>query len=166
MGYLQDIWTARYFWLHLARAELKYKFRRSRLGLLWTMVNPLVLMLMIAFIFGNLFNIPMSEFAPYVFSGLIVWDFITGSVLGGCNSLLVSEPYIKQFKHPFAIYPLKTTLVNVVTFLIAFLGLAIWILFTNPGNLVMGFVVLPITTICLLILGWPIAILTSFTNLK
>src|SRR5690349_22600377 len=90
--YLRGIWTSRYFWLHLARAELKYKFRRSRLGLLWTMVNPLVLMLMIAFIFGNLFNIPMSEFAPYVFSGLIVWDFITGSVLGGCNSLLVSEP--------------------------------------------------------------------------
>jgi lipopolysaccharide transport system permease protein len=165
-NYLQGIWAARYFWLHLANAELKYKFRRSKLGLLWTMVNPLVLMLMIAIIFGNIFKVPMAEFAPYVFSGIIVWEFLVGSVIGGCSSLLMSEAYIKQFKHPLAIYPLKTTLVNITSFLIAFGGLALWILFTKPENLLIGLIVLPVTIICFAILGWPLAILTSFTNIK
>lgn len=164
--YLQGIWTARYFWLHLANAELKYKFRRSRLGLLWTMVNPLMLMLMITLIFGNLFNIPMQDFAPYVFSGLIVWEFVLGSALGGCNSLLVSEAYIKQFRHPLVIYPLKTALVQVAIFLIAIQAMFLWVLVTDPTNLLLSILTLPITAICFFLLGWPIAILTSSINLK
>lgn len=165
-AYLEGIWTTRYFWLHLAKAELKYKFRRSRLGLLWTMINPLMLMLMITIIFGNLFGIPMKDFAPYVFSGLIVWDFMLGNALGGCNSLLVSEAYIKQFRHPLVIYPLKTTLVQVSTFLIAIQALYLWLLVTAPANLLLGIVTLPLTALCLFLLGWPIAILTSSINLK
>jgi len=164
--YLLNIWNARYFWLHLARAELKYKFRRSRLGLLWTMINPLMLMLIISLIFGNLFDIPMKEFAPYVFSGLIIWEFVLGSTIGGCNSFLMSEAYIKQFRHPMAIYPLRTTLVNLSTFLIAIQALYLWILFTDPTNLLLSLVTLPITAVCLFLLGWPIAILTASINLK
>lgn len=164
--YLKDIWSARYFFLYLAGAELKYKFRRSKLGLLWTMINPLVLTGMMSFIFGNLLKIEMKEYAPYIFSGLIVWEFIHGSVIGGCNSLLASEPYIKQYKHPFAIYPLKTTLINISTFLIALSGLALWVLFINPSNLLVAMVSLPVSLICLVILGWPIATLSALTNLK
>lgn len=165
-NYFGRIWDSRYFWLHLAKAELKYKFRRSRLGLLWTMVNPLILMLMITVIFGNLFDIPMLDFAPYVFSGIIIWQFLQGVAMGGCNSLLVSEAYIKQFLHPMVIYPLKTTLVEVTTFVIAIQGLYLWMLFTNPANLGLGIITLPITVICFTLLGWPIAILTSSINLK
>ena len=164
--YLWGIWNTRYFWLHLARAELKYKFRRSRLGLLWTMINPLMLMLMITLIFGNLFDIPMQDFAPYVFSGLIVWEFVMGSAVAGCNSLLASEAYIKQFSHPMVIYPLKTTLVQVSTFLIAIQAMFLWLLATDPRNLLIGLFTLPLTTVCLFLLGWPIAILTSSINLK
>src|SRR5687768_11654197 len=138
MTYLQEIWSARYFWLHLARAELKYKFRRSKLGLLWTMINPLILSLIMAFIFSNLLKVSIRDLIPYVFSGLLVWEFLMGSVVGGCNSLIVSEPYIKQFKHPFAIYPLKTTLVNITSFSIAFLGLVLWIMILQPANLVVA----------------------------
>lgn len=165
-NYLRGIWEARYFWLHLARAELKYKFRRSRLGLLWTVINPLMLMLMITLIFGNLFDIPMREFAPYVFSGLIVWEFVLGSAIAGCNSLLVSEAYIKQFRHPMVIYPLKTTLVQISTFMIAIQALFLWLLVTDPTNLLISVLTLPITTACLFLLGWPIAVITSSINLK
>ena len=165
-NYLERIWSARYFYTYLARAELKYKFRRSRLGLLWTMVMPLVLTIMMTLILGNLLNVEMKDYAPYIFSGLLVWDFLMGSVVGGCNSLLVSEPYIKQYRHPFAIYPLKTTLVNITSFLIAIVGLAIWILFYKPMNLIVAIFALPVSALCLFVLGWPIATLTSFTNLK
>ena len=165
-NYLRGIWAARYFWLHLAQAELKYKFRRSKLGLLWTMVNPLVLTLMMALIFGNIFNVPMRDFAPYIFSGMLVWEFLISSVVGGCNSLLSSEGYIKQFKHPFAIYPLKSTLVNITSFLIALCGLALWMLFVHPANLLISTLFLPVTVICLFLLGWPLVILASFTNVK
>ena len=165
-NYLEEVWSARYFYIYLARAELKYKFRRSRLGLLWTMVMPLVLSLMMTVIFGNLLGIEMKDYGPYIFSGLLVWDYLMGCVIGGSNSLVISEAYIKQFRHPFAIYPLKTTLVNIASFCIAILGLVLWILFYQPANLLVAIFAVPISILLLFVLGWPIAILTSFTNLK
>lgn len=164
--YVKEIWSARYFFLYLAGAELKYKFRRSKLGLLWTMVNPLVLTVMMAFIFGNLLHTDMKDYAPYIFSGLVVWEFMAASVIGGCNSLIAAETYIKQYRHPFAIYPLKNTLINISTFLIALGGLAIWTLVTKPVNLLYALASLPLSLVCMVILGWPIATLTAFTNLK
>jgi len=130
------------------------------------MVMPLVLAMMMSLIFGNILGVDMKDYAPYIFSGLLVWEFLMGSVVGGCNSLLVSEPYIKQYRHPFAIYPLKTTLVNITTFLIAIMGLVLWILFYKPVNLLVAVFALPVSIVCLFILGWPIATLTAFTNLK
>lgn len=165
-NYIKGLWDSRFFWLHLAKAELKYKFRRSYLGLLWTVINPLILMVMITIIFGNLFEIPMGDFAPYVFSGIIVWQFLHGTAINGCNSLIVSEAYIKQCPHPMSIYPLKTTLVEIATFVIAIQGLYLWMLFSNPVNLWLGILTLPITVICLTLIGWPLAVLTSSINLK
>jgi len=89
-----------------------------------------------------------------------------GSVLVGGDSLLVSEQYIKQFKHPLAIYSLKTTVVNLASFLIALLGLILWILFVSPANLLISILALPLAVFFLFILGWPIALLTSFIKLK
>jgi lipopolysaccharide transport system permease protein len=165
-NYLEGIWQARYFYAYLARSELRYKFRRSKLGLLWAMVTPLVLALMMSLILGNILGVEMRDYAPYIFSGLLVWDFLMGSVIGGCHSLLGSEPYIKQFRHPFAIYPLKTTLVNISSFLIAITGLVLWILVYKPANLLVAVFALPISIVCLFLIGWPIATLTAFTNLK
>lgn len=166
LRYLQDVWAARYFWLHLASSELKYKFRRSKLGMLWTMINPLMLSLIMGVVFSNLLKISIVDFIPYVFSGLLVWEFLHNSVVGGCHSLIVSEVYIKQFKQPLAIYPLRTTLVNLVSFVIAFLALILWILVLNPMNLVVAIFAMPLSIVTLLLLGWPISILTSFINLK
>lgn len=164
--YLNGIWNARHFWRHLAQAELRYKFRRSKLGIIWTMIYPLLLTAMMAVVFGSLFKQPVREFAPYVFSGLLTWEFLVSSVIGGCQSLLVSEAYIKQYKHPFAIYPLKTNMVNIYTFLLALPGLALWILFIRPANLLVGLLAMPLSILLIFMLGWPIVLIVSFLNLK
>jgi len=64
------------------------------------------------------------------------------------------------------IYPLKTTLVQISTFIIAIQAMFLWVLVTDPTNLLLGILTLPITVFCLFLLGWPIAILTSSINLK
>jgi len=130
------------------------------------MLYPLLLTLMMAVILGSLFKVEVKNFAPYVFSGLIVWEFLVGSVISGCQSLIVSEAYIKQYNHPFAIYPLKTTLVNIYSFLLALPGLALWIFFLQPRNLLVSLAALPVSIILLFLLGWPIVLIVSFINLK
>lgn len=164
--YFVKIYNSRYFWIHLAKADLKYKFRRSKLGILWTFLNPLFLTLLMTIVFGTVFNIPYGEYAPYILSGLTVWELLTSSVIAGGNAILVGDAYIRQFNHPISIYPLKGALVNIVSFLIANISLIIWLLFSNPENIILGLVTLPLTTILYFLIAWPIVIIASFINTK
>lgn len=164
--YLKRIFNSRYFWLHLARAELKYKFRRSKLGILWTFLNPLLLTLLMSIVFGTVFKISINEYAPYILSGLIVWEMIVSSVVAASSSIIVSEPYIRQFNHPVSIYPLKAALVYIISFLIASFALSLWVLFLNPKNLFIGFISLPFTIILYFLIIWPICIISSLIGTK
>ncbi|GGG63322.1 ABC transporter permease [Paenibacillus radicis (ex Gao et al. 2016)] len=163
---LIKVYRTRYFWLHLARAELKNKFRRSKLGILWTFMNPLLLTLLMSTVFGTVFNMSFTDYAPYVLSGLIVWELISSSFIGGGYSILTGEQYIRQFNHPIIIYTLRSALVFTTTFAIAMTSLIIWMLFMNPENVVVGLVTLPLTTVLYFFLSWAITTIAGFTNAK
>ncbi len=165
-GYLHNIWSSRYFWLHLARAELRARFRRSRLGILWAILQPLLLTLLMAFVFGSVFRLPMSEFAPWVFSGILVWGFISAAVVAGCSSLLSAGPYIRQRKLPLAIYPLKNVLAAFVVFLLGIVGLALWVLVTQSSNFGLSWISLVPSLFLLFSLAWPLAIIAGLINTK
>lgn len=164
--YLSKVWAARYFTIHLIKADLKYKFRRSKIGLLWTMINPLALMLMISVIFSFLFKVPLVDFAPYVYSGLVIWNYLLSSTIIGSGALISSEAYIKQFNHPLLIYCLRANLVGLVSFLIEIVGLFLWYLFIKPHNLLFLLLQLPIILPFLFIFGLPLTIIASFLTLR
>lgn len=165
-SYLKRVWKAHYFWRHLANAELRTKFRRSSLGIFWAFLNPLLLTALLCLVIGGMFKQPWREFAPYVFSGLIVWEFVVSSVIAGCFSIMNAEPYIKQFNHPMAIYALKTVIVNFTTFLIGFAGLFLWIGVEMPNHIGISIISLPISFILLCLLGWPLSMIAALINTK
>ncbi|MGG4144503.1 ABC transporter permease [Paenibacillus algorifonticola] len=165
-GYMKKIYRTRYFWSHLVRAELKNKFRRSKLGILWTFMNPLLLTLLMSTVFGTVFNMSIVDYAPYVLSGIIVWELISGSFIGGGHSIMTGEQYIRQFNHPILIYTLKTALVFTITFVIAMISLLVWILFINPQNIILGIITLPLTTLLYFFMSWAITTIAGFTNIK
>ena len=164
--YGRKIWAARYFWYVLVTLELKWKFRRSRLGWLWAFLMPLMLTILLCVVMGAIFRLPFKEFAPFVFSGIIVWELLVSSLVGGCGSVLASEIYIKQQNHPLSIYSLKATLVNMLSFFIAFWGLVAWQLWYNPQNVLIGLASMPVTSVLLFLLGWPMATITGFVQVK
>lgn len=165
-NYVYKLYKTRYFWTHLVRSELKNKFRRSKLGILWTFMNPLLLTLLMSTVFGAVFNMSFSDYAPYVLSGLIVWELISGSFIGGGHSIMTGEQYIRQFNHPITIYTLRSALVFTVTFLIAMMSLAIWMIFINPANLIIGLITLPLTTLLYFLMSWAITTIAGYTNTK
>lgn len=164
--YLKKIYKSRYFWTHLSFADLRSKYRRSALGLFWSILQPLGLTLLLSFVMGKLFNSPITDYAPYVFSGIIIWDYIVGSAVAGCNSLINAEGYIKQVSHPLAIYPLRSALSLLINFLLAFVGFSIWVLLWKPENF--GFIwlhLIPAIAI-LFAIGLTFGTITAFINTK
>ena len=165
-GYVAELYRLRYFWLNLARSDLSNRFRRSKLGILWSMLTPLFLTIIIATVFGTIFNTPMLELAPFILSGVIVWDIIVSSFVGGSNAILSSEQYIRQASHPLSIYTLRWAIVTCATFLIALMSLIIWMLFVSPTHIWVGLVVLPLNLLVYLILSWSITTFSAFINTK
>jgi lipopolysaccharide transport system permease protein len=166
MSYLGDIWSSRHFWVHLSRSELRARFRKSRLGILWALLQPLLMTLLIAFVMGSVFGQSIKEFAPFVFSGILVWDFISVSVIAGSGSFIAAEAYIKQRKLPIIIYPLKLTITNSIMFSIGFLGLLGWAIIDGEHSLGAHTLSLLLVFPMLFIIGWPLAIISGFINAK
>jgi len=164
--YLYKIYRTRYFWSHLARCELKARFRRSKLGLLWTVLQPLILTIIMAFVFSTIFKQTLGEYAVYILSGIIVWDLMTGSVVAGGNSILSAEQYIRQFNHPITIYTLRSAVLNIITFSIELVALLIWITLTKPINIILGIITFPLTAILLFLLSWPLTTIAGYSNCK
>lgn len=162
--YIHGMWKARYFWFHLAMADIRAKYRRSALGILWAVLFPLGLTLLLSVVMGSIFKTPIASYAPYVYSGIVVWEFVTGCAIAGCTAIINAEIYIKQYAHPLAIYPLRYALATLINFGFAFIGMVLWILFWQPSNINLSWVTLPLSTILLFMVGWPAAIITSFVN--
>ncbi len=165
-NYLCNIWKARYFWLHLVKADLTVKYRRSFFGMLWTLLHPLMLTTLLAVVFGMIFRSPFLQFAPFVYSGITVWDLVTSSVFFGSSCIINGEAYIKQFKHPLAIYSLKQALVCLINFLIASVGMVIWCWVMYPGNILVSICALPVSIVFLFFLSWGLTTITGFINVK
>jgi lipopolysaccharide transport system permease protein len=156
-GYLENIWNSRHFWTHLAMADLRSRWKRSFFGMLWSILQPLGLTVLLAIVFGRIFKIEMAAYAPYILSGVIVWDFITSTAMGGSLAFVQADAYIKQFRHPLAIYTLRTVLANLIVLLTASVGLIGWVLIALPNTFapcwLAALLIFPIVGL----IAWPMA---------
>jgi len=119
-GQLATVWKFRHFWLSLAGMDLRVRYRRSVIGLGWSMLNPVVMTVVFCVAFASwLGNGDWRTAAPFYLAGLVVWDFIRHSAVQGSLTLLRNEPYIRQSPLPLAVYTLRTSLGAIVHFAFA-----------------------------------------------
>ncbi len=166
INYIKRIYKARYFWWSLVKADLRNKYRRSTLGIIWSLLYPLLFTLLLVFIFGNIFKSDVSYLMPYIYSGIIVWDTVANSFMVGSAAIVASEPYIKQFSHPLAIYSLKQTLVIIINTMISGIGMFAWCAIAKPANISVMLISLPATIILLMLLAWAITTISAIVNTK
>src|SRR5437764_6566568 len=108
--YLSAIWNCRYFLLSLVRMDLRTRYRRSLLGLGWSLLQPLAMTFILCVVFRHFSQLPIRDFAPHVLAGLTGWNFILYCALQGCQCFFQGEAYIRQYPLPLAIYPLRTAI--------------------------------------------------------
>ena len=159
--YLSRIYQARYFLIHLVKWDMKYKFRRSKLGILWTILQPLLLTLIMSVVFSFVLHQEMRTYAPYILSGTLVWDVIHSSFIANSTSFAAAETYIRQYAHPMALYPLRVAMVTTCSFLIALTGLLVWAGIIYPQNLPLALLSLPLTVACYFLLSWSVSTISS-----
>lgn len=162
-AYYDKMYDLRFFWMHLVGLELKNKFRRSKLGFLWTFVSPLCLSGIMGTVFATVFHLEILEYMPYVLSGMLFWDLVSSSFNSGGYSIIGSEGFIRQCSHPLTMYTLKCALVYVITFLIALVSLAVWVVVRAPLHLLLALVTLPLTLVIYFIFVWSATTIAGYT---
>jgi lipopolysaccharide transport system permease protein len=162
LRYLGRVWDCRYFWLSLVRMDLRNRYRRSTLGMGWSLLNPLLMTGVLCAVFGTLFDRPASWYAPYVLLGLAFWSFLVGCVQFGCHALHYGEPYIRHSPAPMAIYPLRATLAAAVHLLVALsAAVALTTVMRGAGTLTSLPMLLP-GLLVVFVIGWATATLLAF----
>ncbi|MBI3465058.1 MAG: ABC transporter permease [Planctomycetes bacterium] len=164
LRYCGSVWDCRWFWLSLVRADLRTRYRRSFLGLGWSLLHPIAMTIVLCTVFHGLFDVAVEEYAPYLLTGLCFWNALTAIAIGGCGCLYQAENYIRQHPAPLAIYPLRTVLGAGFHFLVALL-VAVVLTWSLRGfdNVAALYSIVPALVI-LVVAGWSLAVLTGIAN--
>lgn len=101
----------------LLSRDLKIKYKRTSLGYLWSLLNPILQLAVMAAVFSHVVGREMENYTQYLFSGLIAWTFFQTSLTMASRSIIDSENFIKKVYLPKAIFPLSKVCMRAIDFL-------------------------------------------------
>ncbi|MCI8483814.1 MAG: ABC transporter permease [Lachnospiraceae bacterium] len=122
---VKNFFRYRFLLEELVKKGIKLKYRRSYLGILWSLVEPLLTMIVLTVIFGTLFGNNEKTFAVYVLSGRLLYSFFSQSTTATLRSIRGNSAMIKKVYVPKYLYPLSSVLFNYVIFLLSLVVLAV-----------------------------------------
>ncbi|UPG64498.1 ABC transporter permease [Metabacillus endolithicus] len=96
---LKEMWDYKEVLYFLAWKDIIVRYKQTKLGIIWAILNPVFSMIIMTFIFGNLANMP-SNGVPYailVFSAILPWNFFSAALSGTSNSLVTNSHLLKKF---------------------------------------------------------------------
>jgi ABC-2 type transport system permease protein len=98
----------RELWSHLGWQDIKQRYRRSVLGPFWITISQAVLALGLGVLYSQLFNLHVPTFLPYIATGFIVWNFLSGCLTEGMETFISNEGLIRHLPAPLSVYALRT----------------------------------------------------------
>ena len=97
--------------------ELRVRYQRSILGFVWTLLNPLLMMVTLSCVFSNLVTRTETEnYTLFLFAGMVPWGFLSGSLNESAFCIIVNEGLIRKIYLPKLVFPLSKVLINLTTF--------------------------------------------------
>jgi len=111
--------------------DLKVRYRRSTIGFLWTMLQPLMTMLVLSMVFSAVFRFDAPNYPVYALAGIMFWNFFNQSVITSMNSLRSNAQLLIKIPVPKAVFPVATVLAGVVNLLFAMVPLFVILLVTG-----------------------------------
>jgi ABC-2 type transport system permease protein len=124
-GDLRQGWGQRSLWGYLGWQDIKQRYRRSVLGPLWISISMGVLATGLGILYAALFQNDYRQFLPYVATGLLIWNFISGCILEGSEVFITNEGLIKFLPAPLSLHVFRLVWRQTLFFLH---NLVIWLI--------------------------------------
>lgn len=121
--YIENFKKYRFLLYELVKKGVKLKYRRSYLGILWTLLEPLLTMIVLSIVFGTLFGNKDPKFPVYILTGRLMYSFFSSATSGAMKAIRTNAGMIKKVYVPKYIYPLSSVLFNYIIFAISLIVL-------------------------------------------
>jgi lipopolysaccharide transport system permease protein len=158
-NYWADLWRYRDLFYILSWRDIKVRYKQTVVGVLWSVLRPLLTMIIFTFVFSNIAKLPAEGSAPYaimVYAAMLPWQFFSNALSEASNSLVGNANLISKVYFPRLIIPTASVITSFVDFLISFVilvGLMIYYMYAPSWNILLLTVFLVIAFLASLGLG-------------
>lgn len=120
-----ELWRTRELLVHLTRTDVKVKYKNSALGLLWSMVSPLMQLGIFWLVFGFILRNGYPHFVAFLFAGLICWNFFSGALNTSTGIIVERAGIVKKVAFPREILALSTVGAQIFYFSMQAIAMAV-----------------------------------------
>lgn len=165
---LGEVWRSRRLLAMFVKRDIKAKYKDSVFGIFWTLIRPLVQLLVFYLVIGKFLGaergIPL--FAVYIFTGLTAWGLFSEIITSGTASIVGSSGIVKKIYLPRELFPLSAVGVALFNFVIQLLILVVAALLLRPGLDVANLTYFVPSVLLLILFGSGTAIALSALNVQ
>ena len=104
----------------IAQNSVTRQYRDSFLGIIWTILQPAVQIIIYSMIFARIMRFPVENYVLYLIGSLLVWQMMSGVLVGACNSLIVQAETIKRCMVSLTVFPIADVFRALYTYVISF----------------------------------------------
>jgi ABC-type polysaccharide/polyol phosphate export permease len=113
--------------------EIRGKYKGAWLGILWSYLNPLLMLIVYSVVFSKIMRIDIPNYTMFLFTALIPWTFFTSTISQGSFSIVANGNLLKKVYFPREIIPISIVTSNLVNFLLSCIIMLFFILITGLG---------------------------------
>lgn len=166
---LKELWKYRELFYFFTWRDVKVKYKQAALGILWAILQPLIMMLMFTLIFSKALNVG-SDGIPYpvfAISGLLIWNIFSNGLVNSANSMITNANIIKKIYFPRLIIPMSAILTALVDFIFALIIFAVILIYYHQHvSIIKLFLYLPLSILITIITTFGLGIFLSALNVK
>lgn len=130
---LRRLFAGRHIVHEFVLTTLRGRYRTSFLGFLWTLVHPLLFLIVLSIVFGKVMRFEMDHYPVFLFSGLIPWQFFSASISTSGSSLLANQGLIRKIQVNLMLFPVSAVMVAAVNMMFAMIAMFILFMFLGAS---------------------------------
>lgn len=150
-AYIRKFIQYRFLLVELVKKGIKLKYRRSYLGIIWSLLEPLLTMIVLTIVFGTLLGNHTKEFPVYILCGRLLYSYFNTATKGCVKSIRQNSAMIKKVYVPKYLYPLSKIIYEFVIFAISLIVLVVVALVLGVYPTLRVFWVVPVLAVMLLL---------------
>lgn len=164
----KELWLYRELAFIFSWRDIKVRYKQTFVGILWAVLQPLMMVIIFSFFFGKLANIS-SDNIPYpifAFVGVVFWNYFSTSLTGASNTIIDNEGIVKKVYFPRLILPISSAVTPIVDLMIALMILLGMMIYYDLMPAPISIVVVPVLLLTSFLAASGLGLFLASINLK